>query len=104
MPSLLLFPEGTRAVPNQPLKFKPGAAEVALRSCARILPVVVDCQPIFLAKHEPWYYIPPRAPHFEIRLLPTINPVEMVPADAGSRQARQALNAKLEEIFLAELA
>jgi len=101
--SLLLFPEGTRSVASQPLKFKPGAAEVALRARATILPVEVDCRPNFLAKHEPWYYIPPRAPHFEIRLLPTMNPVDMVPADAGSRQARHALNAALEEIFIAEL-
>ena len=101
--SLLLFPEGTRTVAGQPLKFKAGAAEVALRARATILPVVVDCRPNFLAKHEPWYYIPPRAPHFDIRILPPMNPVDVVPADAGGRHARHALNAALEEIFLAEL-
>ena len=102
--SLLLFPEGTRTVEGQPLRFKPGAAEVALRSGATILPVVIDCRPIFLAKHEPWYYIPPRAPHFEIRILPPMNPAGVVPSDVGGRNARHALNTALEELFLAELA
>jgi 1-acyl-sn-glycerol-3-phosphate acyltransferase len=102
--SLLLFPEGTRTVEGQPLRFKPGAAEVALRAEATILPVVIDCRPIFLAKHEPWYYIPPRAPHFDIRVLPPMNAAGIVPADTGSRNARHALNTALEELFLAELA
>ena len=102
--SLLLFPEGTRTITGKPLRFKPGAAEVALRSGVKILPVVVDCRPRFLAKHEPWYYIPPRAPHFDIRILAPVDPAEMVPADAGKRGARNALNAGLQALFSAELA
>ncbi len=102
--SLLLFPEGTRTVAGQPLKFKPGAAEVALRSGSEILPVVVDCRPQFLAKHEPWYHIPPRAPHFDIRILAPRDPASMVPAEAGGRSRRNALNRELEVIFSAELA
>lgn len=102
--ALLLFPEGTRTVPGRPLQFKPGAAEVALQARAKILPVVVDCRPQFLAKHEPWYYIPPRAPHFDIRVLAPVDPVDMIPVCAGKRNARRALNAALQELFLAELA
>jgi 1-acyl-sn-glycerol-3-phosphate acyltransferase len=101
--SLLLFPEGTRSVAGSALKFKPGAAEVAIRANAEILPVVIDCRPVFLAKHEPWYYIPPRAPHFDIRILPPLKPSDLVPADAGDRQARHTLNAALQALFEAEL-
>ena len=36
--SLLLFPEGTRSVEGQPLQFKLGAAEIAIRARAQILP------------------------------------------------------------------
>jgi 1-acyl-sn-glycerol-3-phosphate acyltransferase len=102
--SLLLFPEGTRSVAGQALNFKPGAAEVAIRADAEILPVVVDCRPQFLAKHEPWYYIPPRAPHFDIRILAPLKPGDLVPPEAGDRHARQILNRSLQELFEAELA
>jgi 1-acyl-sn-glycerol-3-phosphate acyltransferase len=102
--SLLLFPEGTRSVAGKPLAFKPGAAEVAIRADAEILPVVVDCRPQFLAKHEPWYYIPPRPPHFDIRILAPIRARDQVPPDAGDREARHALNAALRELFETELA
>jgi 1-acyl-sn-glycerol-3-phosphate acyltransferase len=102
--SLLLFPEGTRSVAGQALSFKPGAAEVAIRADAEILPVVIDCRPQFLAKNEPWYYIPPRAPHFDIRILPPMRPSDLVPADTSDRQARHVLNAALRELFEAELA
>ena len=100
---LLLFPEGTRTVPGSPLKFKPGAAEVALQARAKILPVVVDCQPQFLAKNEPWYYIPPRAPHFDIRVLKPIDPADLIPVCAEGRNARHALNGALQKRFSAEL-
>jgi 1-acyl-sn-glycerol-3-phosphate acyltransferase len=102
--NLLLFPEGTRTVPGQPLAFKAGASEVALRSKATILPVVIDCRPQFLAKNEPWYFIPKRAPHFEIRILPPVKPGNFINTDTGKRQARQALNRALREFFETELA
>ena len=101
--ALLLFPEGTRTVPGQPLKFKPGAAEIALQARAKILPVVVDCRPQILAKHEPWHYIPPQAPHFDIRILAPVDPKDMIPVHSGKRNARHALNTALQELFSAEL-
>lgn len=102
--SLLLFPEGTRTVPGTQPKLKPGAAEVALRSGAEILPVVIDCRPQFLAKSEPWYYIPNRAPHFEIRVLAPMSPERFVANGAGPRQARHELNKVLQALFVESLA
>src|SRR4030095_12503216 len=46
--SLLVFPEGTRTVPGQPLTLKRGAAQVALASGADVLPVTIVCDPPFL--------------------------------------------------------
>lgn len=101
--SLLLFPEGTRTAPGKQPVFKPGAAEVALRSNAEILPVIVDCRPQFLAKHEPWYYIPIRAPHFDVRVLAPMSPREFVASNASPRQARNDLNKVLETLFVKSL-
>lgn len=57
--SLLVFPEGTRAVPNKPMKFQRGAANIALRSTHNIIPVAITSVPDFLTKDKKWYEVPP---------------------------------------------
>lgn len=66
--SLLIFPEGTRTKPNQPLNFKKGTANIALRSKVSLTPVVITCTPPMLQKGVKWYRIPKRRPHFVIRV------------------------------------
>ncbi len=101
--SVLLFPEGTRTRDPDTLRFKLGAAEVAIRSGADILPIVIDCRPQFLGKHDPWYSIPRQKPHFEVTILPPL-PVASLVADApDERQARRELNGALVSLFQAEL-
>lgn len=63
---VIVFPEGTRTTPNQPMKLKRGAANVALRSGSDITPVLIYCKPTTLTKNEPWYQVPPRRIHFRI--------------------------------------
>jgi 1-acyl-sn-glycerol-3-phosphate acyltransferase len=59
--SLILFPEGTRSTPGEPLKFRRGAAQVAVRSGCDLLPIVIDCNPPALLKGGRWYQVPKRA-------------------------------------------
>ena len=101
--SLLLFPEGTRTQFGQPLYFRLGAAEVAIRAAASILPVIIDCRPGFLAKHDPWYSIPPSRPHFEVTILPAIPVSELIPAGLNRRQSRRKLNDALVSLFEAKV-
>ena len=61
--SLLMFPEGTRTRPGQPVHLKRGAAQIALAADAEILPVTITVAPTTLTKGEPWYHIPPRPFH-----------------------------------------
>ncbi len=102
--SLLLFPQGTRAIRGEPLAFKLGAAEIALRANATIVPIALDCNPQMLAKRVPWYRIPPSQPHFRISLLPPVAADSLVPEGTDSRRARHELNAALEGLIGAELA
>jgi 1-acyl-sn-glycerol-3-phosphate acyltransferase len=67
--NLLIFPEGTRTDDGQQLRFKRGAANIALRAACPIRPVIIDCQPLTLRKHQAWYQVPDRAPHFHLRVL-----------------------------------
>ncbi len=101
--SLLLFPQGTRAIRGDPLRFRLGAAEIALRARATIVPIAIDCEPQMLAKNVPWYRIPPSQPQFRITLLPPVAAESLVPEGTDPRRARHELNAALESLIGAEL-
>jgi 1-acyl-sn-glycerol-3-phosphate acyltransferase len=100
---LILFPEGTRSARGQALDFKLGAAAVAVRSGAEILPIVIHCHPPSLGKREPWYRVP------EVRSLWTIRIQESTPVSAWvphklkSHKMTRALNDALLEYFNREL-
>jgi 1-acyl-sn-glycerol-3-phosphate acyltransferase len=97
--ALILFPEGTRTRPSQKPRFKPGAAAIAVRAGARLLPVSIECTPMTLTKSEPWYHIPDTKPFFELEILQTIDPSELVEAGLEKRKAEKALNQAMQEYF-----
>ena len=102
--SLLLFPEGTRTRHNEPIKFKLGAATVAVRANADILPVAIECEPAYLSKQHPWHYVPRDVPVFTVRILPPRAAGELVPRQDDERRFRHELNGALLDIIRSELA
>lgn len=66
--SLLIFPEGTRTVPGRAITMKRGAAQIALAAGCEILPVTLRVSPPTLTKGEPWYRVPARPFHVDIRV------------------------------------
>lgn len=99
--SLILFPEGTRTTPGRPIKFRRGAANIALRTEAPITPVLIDCTPTTLTKGDPWYHIP------ESRVMMSLHILDELPTTASSslpraQQARQ-LTRELSDYFNEEL-
>lgn len=66
--NLVIFPEGSRTPPGKKRKYQRGFAYVALRSHAPIRLVTLTCTPPTLLKGEPWYKIPPRRPHWVVRV------------------------------------
>lgn len=97
--SLILFPEGTRSVPGRKRVLKPGAAAVAVRSGATLLPVMISCEPATLAKHESWYEIPPIKPSFTVKVLEPVPVVDIVPKNAEIREGTRIVNEYLENLF-----
>lgn len=53
--ALIIFPEGTRSTPGQPLNFQRSAANIAIRAQQAITPVTIRCTPITLSKQHRWY-------------------------------------------------
>ena len=102
--SLLLFPEGTRSVPNEPLSFKMGAASIAVRAGSEILPVVIKCsQPGYLSKHKPWCWIPEEKPFFDIQIQPPLAQSNLIGQAHSQRDAAHKLNDALTAYYTNQL-
>ncbi|HEY1846365.1 MAG TPA: lysophospholipid acyltransferase family protein [Buttiauxella sp.] len=60
--TILIFPEGTRTRPGEPLVIQRGAAQIAVRSGCPLRLVHIHCDQRYLDKHSRWYQIPARRP------------------------------------------
>jgi len=89
---LIIFPEGTRSRPGQPVKFQRGAAYLA-QSTGKILPLVLSCRPPLLAKGHRWYHIPVETCRFRVRAGdPPFDPSPQA-SDTPHLAARQLIEA-----------
>lgn len=66
--NLIVFPEGTRSIPGQPLRLQRGFAQIAALSNADLQLITIKCIPITLTKGMPWYSIPEHRPNFRIEV------------------------------------
>lgn len=85
--SLIIFPEGTRSQPGEPLRFHRGPSNVALSAGVSITPVVIRCEPAALLKRQKWYAIPANPPHFTVAVE---EPIASAPYRAGYLQSAAA--------------
>lgn len=97
--ALLVFPEGTRSRPGQPLEMRRGAAQVALAAGCEILPVSIICQPSTLTKAEKWWNIPPRRAHWNITVEPSFRASEVIPANLPPALAARRLSRYFQDFF-----
>ncbi len=87
--NLIIFPEGTRSVPGQPLRLQRGFANIALLVPADMQVLRVQCRPITLVKGEPWWRVPERRANFRVtagELLPVAPFLACGPRAIGARR------------------
>jgi len=99
--ALIIFPEGTRTTPQQPLRFRRGAANIAIRTGTPVTPVVIRCNPITLSKQHNWYNIPSKPFHMQFEVGDDIRPepYESLPPSLAARR----MSSDLEQHFTQEL-
>lgn len=93
--ALVIFPAGTRSS-EEVSKFKRGAANIAVASSCRIISVHIRCRPITLQKNKKWYHVPPRKPHFEIRVLSEFAVQDVIDTSRPTGVQARHLNRYLE--------
>lgn len=87
--NLVIFPEGTRSVPGQPMRFKRGFAHIATLTGANVQPLKITCEPITLIKGDRFYMIPDSRPSFRVEVADEIDPGQFLNRGFESR-ARSA--------------
>ncbi len=114
---LLIFPEGTRSKPlrsthleashlevsraRPPLAFRFGAAELARRSGANALPVVIHYNDEYLSKGYPWYRLPPNIMRFRLEIGPIIELPNPQLTQTSSRAERKASRRAINQRWIA---
>jgi 1-acyl-sn-glycerol-3-phosphate acyltransferase len=99
---LIIFPEGTRTTPGRPPVFQRGPAHLMLATRRPFLPVMIRCQPDTLLKGQPWYHVPERRFHLELRVLEEVTPEAWAAqiADLPRPLAVRKLTRQLELFFM----
>lgn len=101
--NLVIFPEGTRTVPNRPIKLQRGAANIAIRCQKNLLPVIIDCNPTTLTKQEKWYQVPPRRAQFSMRAIKEIDITPFIHNEKSESIAARRLTEHIKSIFIEEI-
>jgi 1-acyl-sn-glycerol-3-phosphate acyltransferase len=101
--TLLLFPEGTRTRPGEPIRLLRGAAHIAVRARAPITPVVIRVNTPVLHKGAKWLRVPPRRPHFIIEAKDDIGVDEYIVRRRSLPLAARDLTMSLQSYFAAEV-
>jgi 1-acyl-sn-glycerol-3-phosphate acyltransferase len=99
----IIFPEGTRSVPNRALKFHRGFAHIVLKSGVEIQPVIISCEPSFLPKGIPWYKIPKQQPKFVIDVKLPIKAADIIDGTESPIIASRKMEKYLESYYSREL-
>jgi 1-acyl-sn-glycerol-3-phosphate acyltransferase len=83
---LLVFPEGTRSPVGGLRRFRRGPFEIACRANAPVVPILIRCEPLVLAKGMPWYDVGLRTAILTVTRLPVMDPAAFG-GDAGAMTA-----------------
>ena len=100
--TLIIFPEGTRTSPSQGIRFKRGAANIAIRTGSDITPVLIYCSPTTLTSGEHWYQVPDRRIHFRIMVRDPLQ-IDLYLRNTAASRASRKLNVDLVNYFIREL-
>ena len=100
--TLIVFPEGTRTIPDERIRFKRGAANIAIRTGSEITPVLIYCTPTTLTSGGHWYQVAEHRIHFRILVQDPLEIDLYLKNSVASRESRK-LNSELVDYFIRKL-
>ncbi len=101
--NLIVFPEGTRTVPGQKLRFQRGVSHIALQTDCPIRPVYLKCEPITLSKQQKWYDIPDKPFVFSMQVGELLNSATYVQIEKTTGVQCRQFTRQLEQHYIQAL-
>jgi 1-acyl-sn-glycerol-3-phosphate acyltransferase len=101
---LIIFPEGTRTRPGQPLHFERGAANIAIHADADVVPVLIKFKQTTLTKGDSWYHVPTHKVDISISAEPPIAVQPYMENNTSQPLAARELTRDLYAYYSARLA
>lgn len=101
---LIIFPEGTRTRPGQPLNLQRGAANIALHAGVDVVPVTIVFKQTTLTKGEPWYHVPPQKAEVSISVDSPIHIQQYIDNSSSYPLAARQLTTDLRDYYNERLA
>lgn len=101
--SLIVFPEGTRTVPGEPMRLRRGFANIATLLGAELQLVTITCMPATLIKGEPWWAVPQQRPRFRVEVGDRIDAKDWLGGQHRSLAARKLVRF-IEQYYAERLA
>jgi 1-acyl-sn-glycerol-3-phosphate acyltransferase len=89
---VLIFPEGTRSPRGALHRFGRAAFEIACKADVPVIPIVIQCEPVWLSKEQGVFAPPPQ--RSRMRLIP-LEPVYPRDCQCSSRKLRDVVEARL---------
>jgi 1-acyl-sn-glycerol-3-phosphate acyltransferase len=102
--NLIIFPEGTRTLTGKLINpFARGAANIALRTEAEILPVVLHTDVPGLTKQQPWYEIPRQTINMSVEIASRVSRHSYGATDSTDAKLARQLTRDLQAFYINEL-
>ncbi|MDY7578935.1 lysophospholipid acyltransferase family protein [Herbaspirillum sp. RTI4] len=100
--NLIIFPEGSRTPTDGQIRFKRGAANLAVRGGFDVTPAIIRCTPATLSKGGKWWQVPATVACFDIQIQADIETHPIVSQQANPAMAARHLSDYLQTYFIQE--
>ncbi len=97
---LVIFPEGTRTKPGQPMRLRRGAASIIVKSGIPFTPVTMSIKPTTLTKAEKWYQIPHKRMHVRMEVGGEIDPSPYIVGGESLSLAGRRMNRLIKQVLI----
>jgi 1-acyl-sn-glycerol-3-phosphate acyltransferase len=92
---ILIFPEGTRSKPGEPLRFARGAASLSMLTSCKIIPIFKSSEPRVMFRDNNWRNLKNFPIEYKVILKDPILPEQF----KNHKKPTSQLNKKLEELY-----
>ncbi len=95
--NIVIFPTGTRTLPDEHIKIHKGAAQLAIASGTSIIPINIKTDYPFLIKHHSPLDAGSKTVNYYLKVMPEINPQNYMDTTDSEIKARNHISEKIKE-------